>query len=141
MPSDPSGAPHRLPFRIGRWSHYLLLAWGVRAGHQEVVLHEDRIESRFGWVTATIPVEDIERWDITGPYRWYRAIGTRHTLFRDDISFCGDASGAIRLWLRTPRRIAFVRHTTEVFLGIEDPARLGGWLTARGLTGEDLRRS
>jgi hypothetical protein len=129
----------RLPYSIGRWSRYLLLAFGVREGHREVLLHPDAIESRFGWFTVTIPVADIERWDITGPYRWYRAIGVRNTLFHPDISFCGDASGAIRLWLRTPRRIGWVRHVTQVYLGIEDPARLGAWLTGRGIGGEDLR--
>ncbi len=134
-----TSAPERLPFRIGRWSRLVLLAWGVRRGHREVTLVEDRIEVRFGWFDVTIPVTDIERWDITGPYRWYRAIGVRHTVFGRDISFCGDASGAIRLWLRTPRRVAFVRTVTEVYLGLEDPLRLGSWLAERGIPGHDLR--
>lgn len=134
-----AGTPERLPFRIGRWSRFVLLPWGVRDGHREVLLRDDRIEVRFGWVTATIPVTDIERWDLTGPYRWYRAIGIRHTLFHDDISFCGDASGAIRLWLRRTWRIAFVRTVREVFLGLEAPERLGAWLADQGISGEDLR--
>ena len=128
-----------LPFRVGRWSRYVLLLWGVREGHRQVTLTNDHIEVRFGWFGATIPVADIERWDITGPYRWYRAIGVRHTVFSQDISFCGDASGAIRLWLRTPRRISFVRSVTEVYLGLEDPLRLGAWLAERGVPGHDLR--
>ena len=134
-----AATPERLPFRIGRWSRFVVLLWGVREGHREVLLHPDRIDVRFGWVTTSIPVADVERWDITGPYRWYRAIGTRHTLFHDDISFCGDASGAIRLWLRRPRPIAIVRTAREVFLGLEAPERLGEWLAERGVGGEDLR--
>ncbi|MFN8519009.1 MAG: hypothetical protein U0667_06385 [Chloroflexota bacterium] len=131
--------PAELPFRVGRWSRFVLLPWGVRDGHRSVLVSDDAIEVRFGWLTTTIPVADIARWDITGPYRWYRAIGIRHTLFSHDISCCGDASGAIRLWLRTPRRILFVRGATEVFLGIEDPVALGAWLAERGVSGEDLR--
>ena len=65
--------------------------------------------------------------------------GVRHTVFSRDISFCGDASGAIRLWLRTPRRMSFVRRVTEVYLGLEDPLRLGTWLVERGVPGHDLR--
>ena len=68
--------PATFPYRIGRWSRYVLLAWGVRAGHREVVVDDDRLLSRFGWVTAQVPLADIERWDITGPYHWFRAIGT-----------------------------------------------------------------
>jgi hypothetical protein len=117
----------------------VLWPFGVRAGHRQVTLSGDRLEVRFGWFGATIEVADIERWDITGPYRWYRAIGVRHTVFSHDISFCGDASGAIRLWLRTPRRVSFVRTVTEVYLGLEDPLRLGTWLAERGVPGHDLR--
>lgn len=131
--------PPELPFRIGRWSRFVLVAWGVRAGHRSVLLLDDALEVRFGWLTATIAVADVERWDVTGPYRWHRAIGIRHSPFRHDISCCGDASGAIRLWLRTPRRIAFVRDAREVYLGLEEPERLGAWLTERGIGGEDLR--
>ena len=131
--------PERLPFRIGRWSRYVLLLFGVRDGHRQVTLHDDRIEVRFGWLDVTVPVADIERWDITGPYHWIRAIGVRHTVFHHDISCCGDASGAIRVWLRAPRRIAFVRNATEVFLGLDEPLKLGTWLTERGIPGEDLR--
>jgi hypothetical protein len=134
-----TAASRVLPFRIGRWSRFVLLAWGVRRGHRDVLLTDDALDVRFGWLTTRIAIADIERWDITGPYRWYRSIGIRHTLFTHDISCCGDASGAIRLWLRTPRRIAWVPGATELYLGIDDPARLGAWLTERGISGEDLR--
>jgi hypothetical protein len=134
-----STAAGSLPFRVGRWSRVALLPLGVRAGHRQVTLADDRLEVRFGWFGATIQVADVERWDITGPYRWYRAIGVRHTVFSQDISFCGDASGAIRLWLRTPRRVSFVRTVTEMYLGLEDPLRLGTWLAERGVPGHDLR--
>lgn len=131
--------PEQLPFRIGRWSRLVLLLFGVRAGHRQVTLADDRLEVRFGWFDLTILIADIERWDITGPYRWYRAIGVRHTVFSSDISFCGDASGAIRLWLRVPRRVSFARSVSEVYLGLEDPLRLGTWLADRGIPGHDLR--
>ena len=134
-----SVAAESLPFRVGRRSRLVLWPFGVRAGHRQVTLSGERLQIRFGWFGATIEVADIERWDITGPYRWYRAIGVRHTVFSHDISFCGDASGAIRLWLRTPRRVSFVRTVTEVYLGLEDPLRLGTWLAERGVPGHDLR--
>jgi hypothetical protein len=128
------------PYRIGRWSRLVLLLWGVREGHREIVVDDDRLLSRFGWVSAEVALADVERWDITGPYHWYRAIGTRHTLFRQDISFCGDATGAVRLWLRSPRRISFVRGVDQVYLGVEDLDGLAAHLEARGIPGEDLRR-
>lgn len=129
------------PYRIGARSRWLLLAWGVRAGHRQVDVDDERLVSRFGWVSAEVPLADVERWDITGPYTWWRAIGIRHTIRSQDISFCGDASGAVRLWLRTPRRIAFVRRTTEVYLGVEDLSGLAAYLSDHGIPGEDLRQA
>lgn len=117
------------------------MPFGVRAGHREVVVDDDRLLSRFGWVTTEIALVDVERWDITGPYHWIRAIGIRHSVFQRDISFCGDATGALRLFLRTPRRISFVRRVDEVYLGVEDLTGIAAHLTARGIPGEDQRRT
>ena len=93
--------PTTFPYRIGRWSRFYLALWGVRAGHRQVLIDEDRLVSRFGWFGTDIALADIERWDITGPYHWIRAIGIRHTVFSQDISFCGDATGAVRITSRT----------------------------------------
>jgi hypothetical protein len=131
--------PQTIPYRIGRWSRFALLPFGVRKGHREVIVDDDRLLSRFGWVTTSIALSDVERWDITGPYHWVRAIGIRHSLFQRDISFCGDTSGALRLWLRSPRRISFVRTVSEVYLGVDDLEGLAAHLTEHGIAGEDLR--
>ena len=77
--------PTTFPYRIGRWSRYFLVPFGVRNGHREVAVDDERLLTRFGWVAAEIPLADIERWDITGPYHWFRAIGIRHTVFRFEI--------------------------------------------------------
>ena len=132
--------PQTFPYRIGRWSRFLLVPWGVRAGHREVVVDEERLLSRFGWVTAEIPLSDVERWEITGPYHWIRAIGIRHTLFHQDISFCGDAGRTVRLYLKSERQISFVRHASQVYLGVDDLEGLAAHLTAHGIPDQDLRR-
>ncbi len=131
--------PVTFPYHVEGWARFLLLGWGVRDGHREVVADDDRLLSRFGWVSAEVPLADVEKWDITGPYHWWRAIGTRHTLFHQDISFCTDTTGAVRLWLRTPRRISFVRSVTQVYLGVRDLDGLAAHLTAHAIPGEDLR--
>ena len=131
--------PTTFAYRIGRWSRYFLVLVGVRAGHREVEVDDARLVTRFGWVSAEVPLADIERWDITGPYHWFRAIGIRHTLFHRDISFCGDATGAVRLHLRSPRQVSFVRSVDEVYLGVDDLQGLAAHLTAQGIPGEDLR--
>jgi hypothetical protein len=128
---------HRI--RLGRWSRYVVLLWGVTPARAAVRLDAHEVVVRFGFFVARIALADIERWDVTGPYRWVRAIGVRHTLFSRDISFCGDAHGAVRLWLRAPRRIAWVT-ADQVYVGVEDLEGFAAGLTRLGIPGEDLRQ-
>jgi hypothetical protein len=126
------------PFRIGRWSRLPLLIWGVTPKRAEVRADGDVLTVRFGFVGTTIPLGDITRWKITGPYSWVRAIGVRHTLFTNDVSFCGDRHGAVAVQLRSRRRIAFF-NADLVYLGVDDLAGLAAALSDRGIPGEDRR--
>lgn len=126
------------PFRIGRWSRVLLLIWGVTSLRAEARVEADAVAWRFGFLGGRIQFGDIARWEIDGPYRWVRSIGVRHTLFSNDISFCGSDHGAVRLTLRTRRRIGWVNADT-VYLGVDDLAGLGAALSQRGIPGEDGR--
>lgn len=127
------------PIRVGRWSTLVLLAWGVLPGHAEVRVRDAQAACSFGFFGARVDLADIERWDITGPYRWWRAIAVRHTIGTQDISFCGAAHGAVRLWLRSPRRLAWVRGVRQIYLGVDDLAGFAAELASRGIRGEDLR--
>jgi hypothetical protein len=126
------------PISLGRLSRLYLVLWGVRPSRAEVTIDDAEIAIRFGLFGARIPIELVERWDITGPYRWIRAIGIRHSIGQPDISFCGDAHGAVRLWLRAKRHIAWV-NASQVYVAVADLDALGAELTRRGIAGEDLR--
>ena len=131
----------RFLIRVGRWSNLVLLPWGILPGHAVVRIGEAQLTCRFGFFGARVDLADIERWDITGPYRWWRAIAVRHTIGSQDISFCGAAHGAVRLWLRSPRRLAWVRRVRQIYLGVDDLEGFAAELTRRGIPGEDLRQA
>ncbi len=129
----------RFPIRVGRWSNLVLLPWGILPGRADVRITDSQVACPFGFFGARGDLADIERWDITGPYRWWRAIAVRHTLGSQDISFCGAAHGTVRLWLRSPRRLAWVRAVRQIHLGVDDLVGFAAELTRRGIPGEDLR--
>jgi hypothetical protein len=135
----PEGPAPAFPFRIGRLSRIPLLLIGVTRSRAVARVQADAVEWQFGFVAGRVQLGDIARWDITGPYRWIRSIGIRHTLFRNDISFCGSDHGAVRLTLRTRRRVAWI-NADEVYLGVDDLTGLSAALRTRGIEGEDLRR-
>jgi hypothetical protein len=126
------------PFRLGRWSRVLFLAWGVRPGKAQVRVDRDALDVEFGFFGTRLPIAEIERWELVGPFNWLRAIAVRHTFRTSDISFCTDGRGAIRLWLRSKRHIAWV-NADQVYLGVADLDGLAGALSRQGIPGQDLR--
>jgi hypothetical protein len=132
-----SNEPRRFPIRIGRLTWPILVPWGVWSERRaEVAFEGDEVVIRFGWFGARIAIADIDRWDRDGPFIWVRAVAVRHTPFTNDVSFLGSDRPAVRLWLRTPRRIAWVRRAQLVYVGVEDLDGFGVELTRRGIPGE-----
>ncbi len=93
------------PIRIGRRSRlFLRFVFGVRPGHDLVRLGDGVVDIRFGWFNPRIPVDEVERWRIEGPWRWFTAIGVRMNVLKRDLSFCGSPRGGVRMDLRAPFR-------------------------------------
>ena len=140
MPTDSPSTTTSFPIRLEARARLLLLAFGVRHGSAWLRLERDRIVSRFGFSHAVIPLVDIERWELTGPYRWWRALGIRSALTKPEITYGGSTHGGIRLQLSTPIRIAWI-NVLDFYVTVDDLDGLAAALTARGIHGEDHRRS
>ena len=132
--------PQTFPYRIGRWSRYLLVPFGVRAGHREVVVDDDRLLSRIRLGHDRDPALRTSSAG-TSPGRTTGSgpSASATPCSSQDISFCGDASGAVRLHLKAERQVASSGACKQVYLGVEDLRGLAAHLTAQGIPGEDLR--
>jgi hypothetical protein len=126
------------PIRLQRGLRPILLLFGVRAGKATVRIDAERLTAQFGFFRAETPLTNITRWDITGPYRWWRAVGVRRTLGTHDLSFGGSAHGGLCLHFRRPVRVRPLR-VRDLYLTVDDLAGLGAVLSARGISGLDLR--
>ena len=127
------------PIRTQRGLRPILLLFGVvRPSSAVVTIDGDRLTGRFGFARAETTLSNIERWDITGPYRWWRAVGVRRTIGTHDLSFGGSTHGGVCLHFRSPVRIARLG-VIDLYLTVDDLAGLGAALAARGIPGEDLR--
>ena len=125
------------PIRLQPSMRPILFLFGVRRSRAVVRIEEDRLIAVFGFFRAETTLSNISRWDITGPYRWIRAVGVRRTLGTGDLSFGGSAHGGLRLHFREPIRVGL--SVTDLYLTVDDLEGLGEALTARGIPGEDLR--
>jgi hypothetical protein len=68
---------YRLPLRV----------LGVRAGKDGVRLHDGELTASFGFLNLTVPISNISHAEVTGPYKWFRAIGARLSLADHGLTF------------------------------------------------------
>jgi hypothetical protein len=84
-----------------RW---LLAAMGVRPDSARIFLTRDRLVARFGpWVCDT-PVANVSGVEVSGPYRWYTAIGARGSFVDRGLTFGSTPAGGVCVLFREPVR-------------------------------------
>src|SRR6478735_10433828 len=126
------------PIRLQPSMRPILLLFGVRRSRAVVRIDGDRLVAVFGFFRAETTLANIERWDITGPYRWVRAVGVRRTIGTSDMSFGGSAHGGLCLHFRNPVKVGL--SVTDLYVTVDDLEGLGAALAARGIPGQDLRK-
>lgn len=135
-----SGSPaRRFPIRIGRRSRPVLLLFGVRDDNAYVDI-DTHLDAHFGRFRMRTPLANISRWRLEGPWLWLTAIGVRMGIRRGDITFGGTHRGGVRLDFREPVPWGRRRAPT-LYVTIEDLEGFGAALTARGISGEDIRKA
>jgi hypothetical protein len=92
----------------------LLAAVGVTPRHTFVTVDDQRLVARFGpWTCATSRSNILEA-KVTGPYEWYRAIGTRLSFVDRGLTFGSSTYRGVCILFREPVRgmdpAGFLRH-------------------------------
>ena len=130
----------RFPIELGRRSRPLLrLFFRVRPDNAYVDLGED-LEARFGIGHLRTPLSNVSSWRIEGPWLWITAIGIRRSLRHADFTFGGNHRGGVRRAFRAPGPAVGVGVAGQL-VTVEDPAAFTATLVARGIHGEDARRT
>jgi hypothetical protein len=130
----------RFPIRLGSRSRPLLrLLFGVRAENAYVDLDED-VDARFGRFRVRTPVANVASWRIEGPWRWITAIGVRRSVRHGDLTFGGNHAGGVRIDFRERVRSSPF-WIPALYVTVDDLDGLAAALAARGIPGEDARRT
>jgi len=138
--ASPTLETQRFPIRLAPRPRPLLLLFGARASSAYVDLSATEIRARFGFYHLRVPLSNIERWRIEGPWLWITAIGIRRG-FRDGVfTFGGTPRGGVRMDFREPVPAMRFFHVPALYVTVEDLEGLAAALTDRGIPGEDARR-
>jgi hypothetical protein len=129
----------RFPIRIGRRSAPLLrLVFGVTTDSAWAAVDDGLVTARFGRFEFRVPVANITRWRIEGPWRWITAIGVRRSIRDADFTFAGSPRGGVRMDFATPVRWSGFS-VPAFYVGVEDLESFAAELSALDIPGEDAR--
>ncbi len=132
-------AEQRFPIRIGARSAGLLrVLFGVTPDRAWATVDDEAVAARFGRFSFRVPLANVERYRIEGPWRWITAIGVRRSVRHGDVSFAGSPHGGVRLDLREPIQWTIFR-TPAFYVGADDLDGFAAALAATGIPGEDAR--
>ncbi|OGO53821.1 MAG: hypothetical protein A2V85_17515 [Chloroflexi bacterium RBG_16_72_14] len=129
----------RYPIRIGRRSALLLrILFGVTPERAWAAIEDGTVSARFGRFEVRVPVSNVTRWRIEGPWRWITAIGVRRSVRHGDVSFAGSPRGGVRLDCGTPVHWT-IFDVPAFYVGVEELEAFAAALAALGIPGEDAR--
>ena len=113
------------PYRLDkRWSA-LFLALGVTDDDGVTVQDNGEFVATFGWVSVQTTLDNIDHTLVTGPHRWYTAVGLRLSFTDDSLTFGTNHRSGLNISFvdKIPRVIGFRDHST-LWLSVADPEGL-----------------
>jgi hypothetical protein len=85
----------RFEFDFDPRFRWLLALAAVRRSTSQVTVTDDLLVARFGPWRCETPLANITCVQLTGPYRWYRAIGARGSLVDRGLTFGTTTKGGV----------------------------------------------
>lgn len=99
------------PLKAGRvfgfgfepWFRVAAAPFGIRPGTAHVTVVDGRLVARFGPWRVDTPVANVDGWDVTGPFAWWKTIGPAHLSIADrGLTFATNPRRALCIRFREP---------------------------------------
>ena len=119
------------PYKLDkRWSA-LFFALRVTDEDGVTVTANGDLQATFGWKSVTTSLSNIDHTEITGPHRWYTAVGMRLSFSDDGITFGTNHERGLCIAFveKIPTVIGFRRHSA-LWVSVEDPEGLAAAIEA-----------
>jgi hypothetical protein len=122
----------RFPYdKDPRWLG-ILAPLGVRNSHGVELTDDDRLVASFGWVSVDTPISNVDHTKVTGPHRWYTAVGLRLSFSDDGLTFGTNHRKGLCIAFKEkiPKVIGFRDHSA-LWVSVADPEGLAKAITSR----------
>ena len=107
-----------------RWTA-LFLTLGLRKKDGVTITDQGELIATFGFFAVKTTLDNIDHTEITGPHRWYTAVGLRLSLTDDGVTFGTNHRQGVSIVFKKkiPRVIGFKKHSM-LWVSVADPEGL-----------------
>lgn len=115
----------RFPYLLDkRWSA-LFLVLGVRKSDAVTITAKGELIATYGRFKVASTLDNVAHTEVTGPHRWYTAVGLRLSLSDDGITFGTNHRKGLSIAFveKVPRVIGLRKHST-LWVSVADPEGL-----------------
>jgi hypothetical protein len=117
------------PYRFDdRWTP-LFLTLGVKRSDGVTLGGDGSLVATYGWVRVETTVDNVDHVEVSGPHRWYTAVGLRLSLADDGITFGTNHRRGLCIGFveKIPKVIGFRDHSA-LWVSVADPDALAAAL-------------
>ncbi|MGD9619283.1 MAG: hypothetical protein AB7G47_02060 [Mycolicibacterium sp.] len=117
--------PAAFPYFLDRRWAPLFAVLGVSSNDGVDITDDGQLRATYGHFSIETPLANIDHTEVTGPHRWYTAVGVRLSFADDGITFGTNnkAGLCIAFKEKIPRVIGFRDHSA-LWVSVADPAGL-----------------
>jgi len=117
--------PAAFPYRLDRRWAPLFVALGVNDRDGVDLTDDGQLRVTYGRFSIETPLDNIDHTVVTGPHRWYTAVGLRLSFTDDGITFGTnhDTGLCIAFKQKIPKVIGFKDHSA-LWVSVADPEGL-----------------
>jgi len=113
------------PYRFDKRWNALFFALGVDEKDGVTITGKGELIATFGRFNVKTTIDNIDHTLVTGPHRWYTAVGLRLSLTDDGLTFGTNHRKGLSIAFveKIPKVIGFRKHST-LWVSVADPAGL-----------------
>ena len=112
------------PYRFDRRWAAMFAVLGV-SDHDGVTIDDEMLRATYGRVRVETPLANVDHTEITGPHRWYTAVGLRLSFADDGLTFgTNHRSGLCIAFVERIPKVIGLRDHSALWVSVADPEGL-----------------
>lgn len=127
------GMGERFDYRFDRRWAGLFATLRVKGSDGVEITDDGRLLATYGWAKIDTPVTNVDHTEISGPHRWWTAVGLRLSFADDGITFGTNSERGLCIGFveRVPKVIGWRPHSA-LWVSVTDPEGLAAAIESAG---------